>query len=199
MEKVILCVSQVLREYCKNEFASSYIAQIRKLYDTQKQDMQKFEAEVRTFVKSQLKVNGFQHVLTEIAFLEIRRDHHNNGGDGIIPITLDGGELGIDSLSGLSVYLKFKSTHGPSPPHELFFDLLKRLYPFRCESFQSYYKRYENLRQWYEEDRKEMSLNDKIEKEIRQLWEEQTKRAVSGFRDKDKKVSGGPATKSKRS
>jgi hypothetical protein len=187
VEKVILCVSQVLRKYCKNTFAFDYIANIRELYETQKQNMQEFEKEIRKFVKTQLKANGFHHVLTEIAFLEIRHLHYNNDGDGIVSITLDGGDLGIESLTSHSVYLKLRSTHEPGHLHRLFFKLLQLLYPSRYESFDSYHKRYDNLRQWCEEGRKGMSLDEKAAKEIRQLSEELMKHADSGVRDRERK------------
>jgi hypothetical protein len=185
-EKVILCVSPVLRKYCEDTFTSGYIGQIRELYETQKQNMQKFEKEIRKFVKTQLKAPGFHHVLTEIAFLEIRRLHQNDGGDGIISITLDGGDLGLESLAGLSVYLTLHSTPELGHRHRLFFKLLQRLYPSRHRSFDLCRECYENLRQWCEEGRARMSLREKrekAEKEIQQLLANLRKLAESGVRD----------------
>jgi len=182
-EKVILCVSPVLRKYCENSFTSGYIEQIRELYDTQKQNMRKFEEEIRKFVKTQLKADGFHHVLTEIAFLKIRRRHCNNGGDGIVSITLDGGDLGIESLAGLSVYLKLHSTAELAPRHRLFFKLLQRLYPSRHRYFHLCHKCYESLCQWCGEGRKGMSLHVKAEKEIHQLLSDLRRLSESGVRD----------------
>ncbi|KIX03064.1 uncharacterized protein Z518_06614 [Rhinocladiella mackenziei CBS 650.93] len=189
VEKVILCVSQVLRKYCQDTFALGYMTQIRELYDTHKQNMQKFETEIREFVKAQLKANGFHHVLTEIAFLDIRRRHHNNGGDGIISITLDGGDLGIESLTGLSVYLKVHPTPKPGHLHWLFFKLLQRLYPSRHRDFDLWCECYENLRQWCIEGRKGMSLHHKAAKETQQLLDDLKNLWVSGVRDGEWKVS----------
>jgi hypothetical protein len=182
VKKVILCVSQVLRKYCEDTFASRYIAQIQELYKTQKQNMQEFEKRMRELVKTQLKANGFHHVLTEIAFLEIRRLDCNNGGDGIIPITLDGGDLGIESLTGLSVYLKL-----PSPElchlHGLFFKLLQRLYQSRLTSFDLCHKCYETLRQWCKKGGNGMPLEEKAAKEILQLLDELMNLGESRVRD----------------
>jgi hypothetical protein len=183
VEKVILCVSPVLRNYCQSLFTSGYTEQIRKLYETQKQNMRKFEEEIRKFVKTQLKADGFHHVLTEIAFLEIRRLHYNNGGDGIVSITLDGGDLGIESLTGLSVYLKLHSTPDLAHRHRLFFRLLQRLYPSRHRYFHLCHECYENLCQWCGEGRKGMSLHVKVEKEIQQLLSDLRRLSESGVRD----------------
>lgn len=192
VEKVILCVSPVLRKYCNDTFALGYITQIRELYETQKQNIQELEKEIRKFVKTQLKVKGFHHVLTEIAFLEIRRRYQHNGGDGIISITLDGGDLGIESLTGLSVYLKLHSAPESGHLHSLFFKLLQRLYPSRHRSFDLCHKCYQNLRQWCEEGRNGMSLHVKAEKEIHQLLTDLRKLSESGVRDGEWKGQSRP-------
>lgn len=187
VEKVILCVSPLLREYCGNSFTSTYIKQIRELYETQKQNIQEFEKEIRKFIKTQLKANGFHHVLTEIAFLEIRRLYRNGGGDGIISITLDGGDLGVESLTGLSVYLKLHSPLELGSLHRLLFQLLQRLYPSRHRYFDLCQKCYENLRHWCEEGRKGMSLEEKAAKEIQQLLTDLTKLTEGWVRDEERK------------
>src|SRR5947207_11817523 len=75
------------RSYCAFHQCSESIARIHSLpatlskfesCTTQQQNMRKFEEEIRKFVKTQLKADGFHHVLTEIAFLKIRRLHYNN-------------------------------------------------------------------------------------------------------------------------
>ncbi|KAF7503289.1 hypothetical protein GJ744_004011 [Endocarpon pusillum] len=182
VEKVILCVSPVLKRYCEHPFAIDYITRIQNLYQTQKQNMQKFEEEIRRFVETQLKANGFHHILTEIAFLNIRRLDSNEGSDQIIPITLDGGDLGKVISTGLSVYLKLSSPK-LGDLHSLFFKLLQRLYPFRFTPFELCHKCYKTLRHWCEKGGDGTPLQEKAAKEILRLLDEVINLSESGVRD----------------
>lgn len=183
VEKIILYISPVLRKYCENTFTFGYIEQIRKLYEAEKKNIQEFEKEVRKFVKTQLKANGFHHVLTEIAFLDIRRLHYNGGNHGIISITLDGGDLGIEFLTDLSVYIKLHSTAELGDRHDHFFKLLQRLYPSGHRHFSFYHEHYKNLRQWCEEGGHETPIWEKTDIEIQLLLADLRQDQQGEFRD----------------
>jgi hypothetical protein len=184
VESIILCISPVLRSYYDDVFTRDYIDQIEQLYET-REDMEKFERKVRNFVESQLKMDGFHHVLTEIAFLKIRSLHYGSDDCGIIPFMLDGGDLGIDFLSGLSVRVVPPSPAELGDRHESFFKLLEKLYPLASGDFRSCLEHYQTLRQWCGEDRHEMSPQEKVEHTIQRLLNDLTRLREGGVRDAD--------------
>ncbi|KAI0865611.1 hypothetical protein F4860DRAFT_258746 [Xylaria cubensis] len=66
---------------------------------------------------------GFHHVLTELAFLQIRKDHTKN--HGIIPVVLSGDNVEyLEFVERCDVFLKGTNKE----PYKLFFELLERVY-----------------------------------------------------------------------
>lgn len=129
VDKVIVCGSSLLRRYYEDAFASQYVHAILALYDKfQRNSRDELQRETRDLVEKQCKREWFHHVLTELAFVELRRSQ-NDGNHGIIPISLD--EDGLEYLPFLQNcdhYLKLKSTFKLFDLHKFFFNLLQRIY-----------------------------------------------------------------------
>jgi len=74
--------------------------------------------------------NSFPHVLTELAMLKIRRSASDAQNHGIIPVALDGIDFRyLPFLDGCDLFLKLKSTTSLSDLHNLFFNVLRQLFP----------------------------------------------------------------------
>ncbi|RDW69569.1 hypothetical protein BP6252_08589 [Coleophoma cylindrospora] len=93
-DKVILCWSEMLEEYYKDEGMKKYIEAIKIFYNTngrhlRRNDNDKLKDELKKITATYSKDNPvFHHVLTEMAFLEIRYEemrHH-----GIVPVQING-------------------------------------------------------------------------------------------------------------
>lgn len=116
---VVIFGSEVLRQYYVHKFTVPYIDKIREIYDQATPD--KLRDEIRSFVESQCQQPGFHHVLTELAFLQIRRDRPQN--HGIIPVVLSGDDVRyLPFIESCNVFLKTPSKLG------MFFKLLQKIF-----------------------------------------------------------------------
>ncbi|KAI1322404.1 hypothetical protein F5Y16DRAFT_416014 [Xylariaceae sp. FL0255] len=124
--KIVLYGSKVLQTYCEHSFAAKYRESILALHRTSIQSPQRFEKLIRQHVDAHKPTPGFHHVLTETAFLEIRKQK-NTKRHGIIPFVLGSAEMSshLPFIEPTDVYL---SNHGNNP-RRMFFKLLKRIYP----------------------------------------------------------------------
>lgn len=132
VDKVILCGSKVLQQYYEHAFTASYIDDIVACYnEAESRNMQlgDIQREIRTIVEGQYDSDGFHHVLTELAFLKLRRSAHRGDNGNIIPITLGGeGMKYLPFIDKCDLFLKLDSSQGLVPQHKLFFNLLRQLY-----------------------------------------------------------------------
>ncbi|UAW63596.2 NACHT domain-containing protein [Mycoavidus sp. HKI] len=96
VDKVIVCCSDVLGSYLKGQSYKEFCDELKKAYDEDrdaylKDDKQKgtpaLREVVRKFSQEEKYKSEFHHVLTEMAFLEIRAAHLK-GHHGIIPVSL---------------------------------------------------------------------------------------------------------------
>jgi hypothetical protein len=68
-------------------------------------------------------------VHTKLAFLQVRRDHDNTNGQGIIPIALNGDLMEyVSFLESDDLVLKLKSTTELHDSQKLFLKVLKQRY-----------------------------------------------------------------------
>ncbi len=88
---VVLCGSGVLGHYMASPYYQRYSAALQKAYAEQAAsgDMQKIEEALRQVVHANLKQPDFHHVLTELAFLQIRSARQKEA-HGVIPMLLNG-------------------------------------------------------------------------------------------------------------
>lgn len=136
VEKVILCCSEVLQRYREDGRMKAYTEDIKKFYRENREwkNTKELEKGIERIVETYCDKGGFHHVLTEVAFLEIRsiqeeRDH------GIIPIKLNGASIKyLPFFSSGNTHWLAPQKHSRSVFHEcqvlhrLFFKLLRRLY-----------------------------------------------------------------------
>ncbi len=98
VDKVVVCCSAVLGSYLEKwlhyekfyqELKKAYSAD-QKAYskDSGRASASEIRKVVKTFSQEQLYKNGFHHVLTEMAFLEIRAEERGEDKHGIIPVSL---------------------------------------------------------------------------------------------------------------
>ncbi|KAK6069202.1 Ankyrin repeat domain-containing protein 50-like protein 3 [Seiridium cupressi] len=148
VDNVILFGSEV-QCYWENESAGRYAAEISKRYNKAKErnlSREERNAHIWEFVDSQVgeaNQSWFHHVLTELAFLDLRAsgdlEHH-----GIIPFALDGRLLTyLPYIKHSDVHLKTGVVSDkPSFLHRTYFRLLKHIYTkahFVIEDYESCY------------------------------------------------------------
>jgi hypothetical protein len=146
--KVIVCCSETLWEYYKNCLPGGslqeYPKEVKEAYfnfpDKLKQP-RKLHSKIEQVVEKHMGNPDFHHVLTELVFLDIRKQ--DKGRDtGVVTIILNGASKRYTSLPGLiegtNLWINFDpgahtsapiSTSTCRPLHYLFFKLLKRLLP----------------------------------------------------------------------
>ena len=136
VDKVILCCSEVLQNYCKDGHTERYIQAIKQTYNNTK-DLENTD-EVRNgiaeIVNTYSKEEWFHHVLTELAFLEIRSTQEERN-HGIIPVVLNGDSIDYLSFSkkGVPLWLKLQeksesTIHECQVLHKLLFRILRQIY-----------------------------------------------------------------------
>lgn len=129
IDKVIVCASDVLERYCETENAKDYIEKIRHLCIlNDDQSIDSIEARVREVVEGETSKHDFHHVLTELAFLQVRKSRLS-GGHGLVPVALNGDHKVpyLSFFGSTDLILKLES---PTPPalHKVFFKLLEQLF-----------------------------------------------------------------------
>ncbi|KAI0166892.1 hypothetical protein GGR52DRAFT_78917 [Hypoxylon sp. FL1284] len=129
VDKVVVCGSKLLRRYYEDTFTSPYIAAIKESYREGLDDFSDtsvLKNKIRKVVESNCQLLAFHHVLTELAFLELR-DHDNNRS--VVPVTLDKEDLMgyLPFVSPTDLVGKLMSFE-EAGLHRLFFHLLRQLY-----------------------------------------------------------------------
>ncbi len=89
VNKVVVCCSEVLGRYLKWSHYEDFYQELRAAYlkDCEQQGSSAIREVVKKFSQEQHYKAGFHHVLTEIAFLQIRAEHWQDQ-HGIIPVSL---------------------------------------------------------------------------------------------------------------
>lgn len=140
VDKVILCCSDVLQKYHEDRNMKAYIEALKNTYSSSNKALKNFEEiklGIENIVREYLSQPGFHHVLTELAFLEIRcsqdRKQH-----GVIPVVLDQGRIPQFLDAGIPLEFrpqKFSGSmiHDCQILHRLFFNLLRQLYESKSE------------------------------------------------------------------
>nr|AGO65992.1 putative ankyrin-repeat containing protein [Fusarium heterosporum] len=130
VDKVIVCGSEVLRRYYRDPFTTPYLDAVKKAYEdarTQSSPMMVTEQTIRDVVEAHCKNPHFHHVITELAFLELRSTHHKEP-NSIIPLALDEDLMEwLPFRDNCDLVTKLKST-AKLHRHQLFFKLLNQIY-----------------------------------------------------------------------
>ncbi len=91
VDHVVLCGSELLGHYMASTYYHGFYQAIQRAYQEASQpanDFAQVEAAIRKVVDANLNEKEFHHVLTELAFLQIRYEHHQDQ-HGIIPLLLN--------------------------------------------------------------------------------------------------------------
>jgi ankyrin repeat protein len=134
VDNIIVCGSEVLERYYKKPSASAYIQDIVQIcHDGAHQPTNILQSNLRARVEIESRKDGFHHILTELALLEVRKSVLSQS-HGMVPVVLsqvDPDEAPMRYLPifyNTDVKLKLKSPESGSL-HKLFFKLLEQLFP----------------------------------------------------------------------
>ncbi|KAI6466428.1 hypothetical protein MCOR17_004825 [Pyricularia oryzae] len=122
--KLVMCGSDVLEQYMRHPFTSSYLDKVIGAYQT----ADGARENIREVFEAHAGQAGFHHVLTEIALLQLRKQAQNQN-DLIVPVALSG-ELPATYLKivdSCNVVSKQKE-EDISNEHKLSFKLLRQVY-----------------------------------------------------------------------
>ncbi|KAK8005903.1 hypothetical protein PG991_012200 [Apiospora marii] len=125
VDNVIVCGSTVMQRYMQDQYAGPYIESIERVYNDGNGD----RSGIRDLVNSSMEVGNLHHVITEIAFLNIRRSKQGSS-HGIIPLALSGelpGNYLTECLESCDVAIKLEEST-LSAQHMIYFKLLARIY-----------------------------------------------------------------------
>lgn len=136
VDKVIVCGSEVLERYCNKVYATSYVEDIVGICQAYAgEPMDTLKSIIRGRVEFERGNGDFHHILTELAFLQVRRSiFPETEGHGIVPVvfnqinTYEAPMQYLPIFYNTDVKLKLKSTDATSL-QRLFFKLLERLFP----------------------------------------------------------------------
>ncbi|KAI1119345.1 hypothetical protein F5Y14DRAFT_509 [Nemania sp. NC0429] len=88
---VILCGSEVLQRYQRDSLTNDYVKKIQDLH-RERLDRKQFQRRMQSLLRDYSQKPEFHHVLTELAFLQIRKDK-DPSNHGIIPVALSGDDV----------------------------------------------------------------------------------------------------------
>jgi hypothetical protein len=151
VNKVIVCCSEVLQGYSKDTRMDAYTKAIKDFYfdaEEKYQDIESIEAGIQELVPKFRDQEGFHHVITELAFLDIRSSREANDHD-IIPIKFDDSDIAYLRClhTTQTVWLKVKDDRSTLHPcqvlHKLFFKLLRRVYESEEQSIKEWERFYD--------------------------------------------------------
>lgn len=127
---VLLCESEVLEKYASHDYYQNFREELRSYFEqtapqaTLQADT--LEQSLRTIVDQRCGDRDFHHVLTELAFLEIRGFHLGNK-HGIISVSVDGSSMKPPYISGTDIQKGVLKNAEIEERHLSFFKLLIRL------------------------------------------------------------------------
>ncbi|KIX02800.1 uncharacterized protein Z518_08743 [Rhinocladiella mackenziei CBS 650.93] len=162
VDKVLLCGSDVLREYCKGGLDSGYIDAVERLC-TEEYNRgiypENLQGRIRQVMNEFQKRGEVHHVHTELAFLRVRYQRANTNGHGIIPVALNGDLMDyVQLFENSNLVLKLKSTTKLLDLHKLFFKVLRQLFTDHLQDIDEFENCYDAAY-----DRFSSSTNDRAE------------------------------------
>jgi hypothetical protein len=110
-------------------------------------NVDEFKKGMDAIVKKFCKLDGFRHVITEMAFLKIRAEQEVPRGHSIIPVILNGDSAPFDELLIYMSPSKLSDEwiiHKSQILHELFFRVLTRLFENLQPIIQGFESCYQN-------------------------------------------------------
>lgn len=184
VQKVIVCGSDVLESYYNKPWVSRYIQDIVEIVKSQAAqpiDLLRSSLKHRVNTERLNPKSEFHHVVTELAFLELRTSHFEGiqRPHGMVPVSLkqDEDEAPMQYLPfffNSDLKLKLKSLE-KSSLHKLFFKLLEQLFPHHINFIKPFKKIYDSILDTLDES--EEQLHSIIDRHITQLHKEYRNRS----------------------
>ncbi|KAK8068547.1 ankyrin [Apiospora saccharicola] len=163
VDKVLLCYSEVLHAYCSDPKGKDYIDRVRQAghdearrFQGHDDCMTRVQKAIRGVVNNSIAKEGFHHVLTEVALLQLRfqlAEGNDNGHQGASTIVLvDLHRTGkifedLPLVNPTKHYLTLPLGDATEASHGLFFKVLERVYERKLPLIQVLEKRYTYLLQ----------------------------------------------------
>jgi hypothetical protein len=186
VDKVLLCSSELLREYSQHGFAEPYMSAIQQTYAAYETS----QNGIRDTVARHRRDPAFHHVLTELAFLQLRKSKLG-ANHGIIPLTLDDADLDY-----LSIFqhtdLRLKLSGDLASRHLAFFKTLLQIFPEQHEFISLFRKCYSQVTERQaasstSDDRRSLIVREEIRK-TDELWHDYVLRYSRGQSHKAKEL-----------
>ncbi|RFN54379.1 hypothetical protein FIE12Z_1506 [Fusarium flagelliforme] len=191
VDKVIVCGSEVLRQYYRDPFTGSYLEAIKKAFEdaqTRQSTLKTTERAIRDVVEANCKNPRFHHVITELRLLELRSTHHRER-NSIIPLALDEDLMEwLPFRDNCDLVTKLKST-AKFHRHQLFFKLLGQIYSEEHRLINHYKDCYDRTSDQLQNTTKDMVcqvVDSQISKTQRSLAEIENAALRGRRRDMDK-------------
>lgn len=177
VDKVIVCSSEVLENYYNKPWASRYITNIVEILNSDAaQPMDSLESRLENCVHSASLNHDFHHVVTELAFLQVRKSYFDRikTPHGMVPVSLKQDEdkapmQYLPFFLNSDLKLKLKSLD-KSSLHKLFFKLLKHLFPDHIDCIEPFKKCYDTILETLDESQDQ--LHNNINRHIARAYEE---------------------------
>lgn len=150
VDHVIVCGSEVLQQYYSRLSAKAFIRDIVQICNEgADQPTTALQPILGARVEMESSKDGFHHIFTELAFLEVRKSILSEG-HGMVPIVLS--QTNIDEapmqylpiFSNTDIKLKLKSPE-PESLYKLFFKLLEQLFPNDRDFIRPFKECYESV------------------------------------------------------
>lgn len=177
VDKVIVCSSEVLENYYNKPWASRYITNIVEIVNSgAAQPIDSLESRLENCVHTASLSHDFHHVVTELAFLQVRKSHFDRSKTphGMVPVSLKQDEdkapmQYLPFFLNSDLKLKLKSLE-KSSLHKLFFKLLKHLFPDHIDCIEPFKKCYDSIVETLDESQDQ--LHNNINRHIARAYEE---------------------------
>ncbi|KAK5453277.1 hypothetical protein LTR55_012157, partial [Exophiala xenobiotica] len=162
VDKVLLCGSDVLREYCESDIGDRYMGTIEQLcIEAHDRGIypENLEDDIRKSMRETRESGEVHHLHTELAFLRVRCMRAGADGHGIIPIALNGDLMEyVPFFETSNLVLKLKSTDELHDLRKLFFKVLRQLFTDHIQDIDEFEDCYDRARDCFRS-----STNDRAE------------------------------------
>lgn len=175
VDKVIVCGSDVLENYYNKPWVLPYVKKIVGIVNAKAtQSTDSLQLEIEDCVHTESVKHDFHHVITELAFLQVRKTHSDQRRQphGMVPVSLtQGGDEApmqfLPLFTNSDLKLTLKSTE-ESSLHKLFFKLLEQLFPDDIDIIGLFKKCYNSIVETLELNSKMSESKDELQNMITQ-------------------------------
>ncbi|KAH7020752.1 ankyrin repeat-containing domain protein [Microdochium trichocladiopsis] len=188
VDTVVVCGTPRLKSYCEHPSANEYMDAIKREYA---ENAALPAGELRrkildNVLNAATSRPGFHHVLTEIAFLELRRQH-NPDAHGIVLVSLEGGMIDyFRFIQSTNLQLGINPLSTSAELQSRFFKLLRAMYTTSDGAITAYEEAYTDARHEVEKQNGNIpsrDLDNLLEKSISRARRDLANLENAGLRD----------------